>query len=149
MDIHIFLAHAAKLELETEEAYLKLVVSMTARENHDAAEIFREMAEFSRVHWYTAMKRADFDDSTDIPGLIALWQGGKTEIPDLSNSENPLDLDGAMSLALTAEKRGVAFYEGVAQTTTDMQIRLLAEEFAAEERGHVLALERFFGLESY
>jgi rubrerythrin len=54
-----------------------------------------------------------------------------------------------MSLSLAAERRGVTFYEEIARTTTDMQTRLHAEEFATEERGHVLALERFLGLEPY
>jgi len=149
MDIRIFLAHAVKLELETEEAYLKLAELMTARGNHDTAAFFREMAGFSRLHRNAAMRRAGFDDSTDIHGIIATWTGSDTEIPRLSDFENSLDLDGAMSLALAAERRGVAFYEEVSRTTTDSQTRIHAEEFAAEEREHVLALERFFGLKSY
>jgi rubrerythrin len=149
MDIHTFLAHAVELELESETAYLKLVEMMTGKGHHDAAEIFREMADFSRVHWDTAMKRAGFDDSTDISSVIASWPGSKTEIPILDNSENPLDLDGAMLLALATEKRGVSFYEEVLRTTSDIQSRLLAEEFVTEEREHVQALERFFGLVAY
>jgi rubrerythrin len=149
MDIRIFLAHAVKFELEAEEAYLKLVELMTARDNRDAAEFFREMAGYSRLHREVAMKRAGFDDSTDIHGLVDSWPDGITETPDITGINGTLDLDGAMSVALAAEKRGVAFYEGVSQITTDAQIRHLAEEFAAEEHEHVLALERFFGHKSY
>ena len=149
MDTYTFLAHAVKLEREAEEAYLKLVDSMLARGNHDAAEFFREMAGFCRLHRNIAAQRAGFDDATDIRGIIDSWLGGNSETPDLKDAEKPLDLDAAMSLALAAEKRGVVFYEGIARTTTDTQTRLHAEEFAAEERGHVLALERFFGIESY
>lgn len=151
MDISIFLAHTVKIELETEEAYLKLVELMADQGNHDVAEFFREMAGYSRLHRDAAMRRAGFDDSTDIHGIIDLWQGNnsETETPELKNLEPPLDLDGAMKMSLAAEKSAAAFYEGVARTTSDIQIRLLAEEFATEERGHVLALERFFGLEPY
>ena len=151
MDISIFLAHTVKIELETEEAYLKLVELMADRGNHDVAAFFREMAGYSNLHRNAAMRRAGFDDSTDIHGIIDLWQGGnaETEIPELGNLESPLDLEGAMELSLAAEKRAADFYEGVARTTDDTQIHLLAEEFAAEERGHVLALERFFGREPY
>lgn len=149
MNISTFLAHAVKLELETEEAYLYLVELMTTRGNHDVAEFFREMAGYCRLHRDTAMRRAGFDDSTDIHSIIASWPGSNSETPDLKDFESPLDLDGAMSLSLAAERRGVAFYEGIVRTTTDTQIRLHAEEFASEERGHVLALERFFGLEPY
>lgn len=150
MENRIFLAHAVKFEFETEEAYLKLAGFIrTTRGNHDVAEFFREMAGFCRLHGEAIMGRADFDDSTDIHGVTTSWPNSHTETPDMKGYENPLDLDGAMSLALAAEKRGVAFYEEVSRTATDKQTRLLAEEFATEERGHVLALERFFGLKSY
>ena len=150
MDIQIFLAHAVKLEFETEEAYLKLLDIMAAQGNRDVAEFFREMADFSRLHGEAAKVRAGFDDSTDIHGIIDSWSGSRTnEIPNLNDFASPLDLDGAMSLALANERRGVSFYQEVATTTPDTETRLLAEEFAAEERGHVLALERFFGLEPY
>jgi len=149
MDTCIFLAHAVKLELETEEAYLKLVERMAAIDNHDVAEFFCEMAGFCHLHRITAMRRAGFDASTDIHSIIASGPGGNSETPDLKDFESHLDLDGAMSLALAAERRGVTFYEGIARTTTDTQTRLHAEEFASEERGHVRALERFFGLQPY
>lgn len=123
MDIRIFLAHAVKFELETEEAYLKLVDLMTAKSNLDVAVFFREMAGFSRLHRDTAMRRAGFDASTDIHSIIASWSGSDTETPCLKDFEIPLDLDGAMSLALAAERRGVTFYEEVARTATDTQTR--------------------------
>jgi len=149
MDIHIFLAHAAKLELETEEAYLKLAELMTAQGNHDVAEFFGEMAGFSHLHREAVMRRADFDDSTNISSVIAALPASDTETPDLKDFAPSLDLDGAMTQALATERRGVTFYEDVSRTTTDAETRLLAQEFAAEERGHVLALERFFGLVPY
>ena len=150
MDIGVFLAHTVKIELDTEEAYLQLIELMTERGNHDVAEFFREMAGFSHLHRNLAMSRAGFDDSTDIHGIIDSWSGSNTvETPFLNDFQRALDLDGAMSLALAAEKRAAVFYAEVAQSTTDSQIRQLAEEFAEEERGHVLALERFFGREPY
>lgn len=150
MDIHIFLAHAVKLEFEAEEAYLKLVDLMIEQGNRDVAEFFREMAGFCRLHGEAAMKHAGFDDATDIHGMIDSWSGSSSsEIPDMKNFASPSDLDGAMSLALATEKHGATFYEDVARTTIDREVRLLAEDFAAEERGHVLALERFFGLKPY
>lgn len=142
MDIRIFLAHAVKLELDAEEAYLRLVDDMTAKGNKEAAGFFNEMAGFSRLHRETAMHRAGFDDSTDIHSMVDLWPGGISEIPEIINLDAPLSLDGAMQLAIEAETRGVAFYEGVSLITTDPQIRNLAEEFATEERGHLQTLER-------
>ncbi len=151
MNISTFLVYAMKLALEIEAAYLKSAEFMTARGSYDVAEFFREMAGFSCMHRDAAMRRAGFDDSIDIYSIISSWSGCNIEVPDpdMKDSESPLDLDGAMSLSLAAERRGVTFYEEIARITTDMQIRLHAEEFAAEGRGHVLALERFLGLEPY
>ena len=124
---------------------------MALQGNQDVAEFFREMAGYSRLHHDAAMRRAGFDDSTDIHGIIDSWPSNdaETETPNMKDSESPFDLEGAMKLSLAAEKRAAIFYEGVARTTIDAQIRLLAQEFATEERGHVLALERFFGSAPY
>jgi len=149
MDIQTFLAHAVKLELDAEETYLKLVELTMTLDNRDAVEFFREMAGFSRMHRNTAMQRAGFDDSTDIHGIIDTWPDSINETPDINEFKPPHDLEGALALALASENRAVVFYDGVAQTTTDPQIRRIASEFAAEERGHVLALERFLGLQCY
>jgi rubrerythrin len=149
MDNQTFLAHAVKLELDAEEIYLKAASLMKDQANRDAAAFFREMADFSRMHRETAMVRAGFSTMADIPGDIALWPGSNTESPDPKDFDKPLDLDAAMALALAAEQRGVSFYEEIARTTTDPQTRLLAEEYAEEERGHVVALERFMGIAAY
>lgn len=150
MDIHVFLAHAVTLEFEAEKAYLKMMDLMAGQGNRDVAEFFREMADFSRLHGEAAKIRAGFDESTDIHGIIDSWPGSRiNETPNPRDFASPLDLDGAMAIALATERHGVTFYEEVARTTADMETRFIAEEFAAEEREHVLALERFFGLEPY
>ncbi len=149
MDLPTFLAHAVRLELDAEQAYLQLIELMQERGNRDATEFFREMAGYSRLHRETAMRRAGFNDLAEIPELIAAWPASQSESPNLKDAEGPLDLDDATYLALAAEQRGVSFYTSVAQAASDPQTRQLAEEFAAEERGHVLALERFLGLKPY
>jgi rubrerythrin len=150
MEMRIFLAHAVKLEFETEEAYLKLAAHMDEQENRDVADFFREMAGFSRVHGEAARMRAGFDATTDIHDIVDAWSGSdEGEVPDPAKFTGPLNLDDAMALALSTERHGVNFYEGVSRTATDPETLLLAEQFASEERGHVLALERFFGLEPY
>ena len=71
MDLNTFLAHAVRLELDAEQAYLQLIGLMQERGNRDATEFFREMASYSRRHRETAMRRAGFSDLADIPELIA------------------------------------------------------------------------------
>lgn len=147
MDLRSFLAQAVQLELDAEMAYLHLVDLAAARGNQDASAFFGEMAGFSRLHRLTAMKRAGFASLADVPAIKGVLQGGET--PDLAAANRPLDLEAANALAIAAETSGVAYYDEVARTATEPEIRALAEEFAAEERGHVLALERFLGLKPY
>jgi len=149
MKLNTFLACAVTLERETEAAYLELVELMVEKGHSEAAHFFREMAGYCGLHHIEAMTRAGFDNLTEIHRLIRFSQDSNFELPDMGDAKEALDLDGAMSVALAAEKRGVSFYEGVAQKTIDAQTRCHAEEYAAEERGHVLAIERFFGIQAY
>ncbi|MDX8400678.1 MAG: hypothetical protein R8K20_10595 [Gallionellaceae bacterium] len=149
MELNIFLAHAVTLEQETEEAYLELVELMVAKGHSEAAHFFREMAAYCGLHRIEAMKRAGFNEFTEIHRLISFSQGYNFELPDVGDAKGVLDLDGAMTVALAAEKRGAFFYEEVAKKAINPQTRCHAEEFAAEERGHVLKIERFFGIQAY
>jgi rubrerythrin len=54
-----------------------------------------------------------------------------------------MDLDYAMQLSLDSEQRGFEFYDEIARTTEDPEIRMMAVEFAAEEAEHVAELKRW------
>jgi rubrerythrin len=54
-----------------------------------------------------------------------------------------MDLDYAMQLSLESEQRGFDFYDEIARTTEDPEIRVMAVEFAAEEAEHVAELKRW------
>ena len=146
MNLRTFLAYAVKLELDAESVYRQSAAAMDALKNRDAAAFFREMAGYCHLHYEEAMRRAGFNDLSDLPELSYPW-------PDALGPESLrpipagtiLDLEGATGQALAAERCGVAFYEHLARTADDPDVRSLAEEIAAEERGHVLALERFMG----
>jgi rubrerythrin len=49
---------------------------------------------------------------------------------------------GALAIALQAERRALAFFEGVFATCHDPALRALAREMAAEEQEHVALIER-------
>ena len=148
MDMRSFLAHAVHLELEAEMVYLHLIDLTKERGTQAASRFFEEMANYSRLHRQTAMKRAGFATLHDVPAIDdAYTVGGET--PELGGARLPLDLEAATSLALAAERRGIAVYDQVARSTDDAEIKTLATAFAAEERDHVLALERFMGLKPY
>ncbi len=153
MNLQTFLAQAVLLERESEAGYAQLVELTKAKGDADASAFFIEMVGFSRMHRETAMSRAGFASQADVAEWLnsqsATLPEGATELPPAAEVRSPLDLDAAMSLTLAAEKCGVVYYENVAASTDDDEIRTLAHEFAAEERSHVLALERFMGLKPY
>jgi rubrerythrin len=53
------------------------------------------------------------------------------------------DVLGALELALQAERRGHAFYAGIAATTHNVRLKRMADEFASEEAEHVAELEKW------
>lgn len=149
MDIHAFFAKAIGLELAAERVYRSLADCIRSPERRDTAEFFLEMAEFSRHHRKQIVLKADSAGIRLAEGMDCLHAGDSGEMPHHTDIPGDCDLDGAMELALAAEHRGVAFYENYARVAVDLRVRELADEFAAEERGHVLALERFLGLKPY
>ena len=151
MNLDTFLAHAVKLEHEASLIYAKSVEVVAARGSLEAEAFFREMAHYSNLHLGKMMTRAGINNVSELPQQSYLW--GSRSAPETLNpvptSSDIIDLDSAMTMALDAERRAVAFYESAAQSSADPQVKALALEFVAEEREHVVALERFSGLLPY
>lgn len=145
-----FIAQAASLELEAERTYRRLADCLLAHGKRDAGDFFLEMANFSRLHRESIVGRGGLPDGeTPHARAAAACATNETEVPDWSAITEECDLDGAMKLALASEHRGVVFYESFARAASDPAVRSLAEDCAREERGHVLALERFMGIKPY
>ncbi|MCX7175168.1 MAG: ferritin family protein [Proteobacteria bacterium] len=144
MDMITFLAHAVRLELEAEKAYRKAASAMDMLKNVEAAAFFRQMGEYSHLHYQEAMRRAGFNDLSEMPALEFRWPDNvAAESLGSVSDDEILDLEAAIGLALGAERRGVDFYVSIGNAATDPQVKALAEEIAGEEREHVTALERF------
>lgn len=151
MNLDTFLAHAVKLEHEATMIYAKSAELAAAADNQDGAAFFREMKQYAEMHLHDVMARAGFKDVSELPQMAYEW--GNSSAPESLNSTPAsgeiVSLDSAMAMALDAENRAVEFYDGAAQSSPDPKVKALGLEFAAEERGHVLALERFMGLKPY
>lgn len=151
MNLETFLAHAVKLEHEASVIYAKSAEVVAAPENQDAVAFFREMAGYASTHLSDVMARAGYRNASELRKISYQWGNGSApeSLSPIPSAGDIIDLDSAVTMALDAERGAVAFYEGAAQSSLDSQVRALALEFAAEERGHVLALERFMGLKPY
>jgi rubrerythrin len=145
--VEIFLAHTIRLEQEAARRFEQLADAMLTSGNREAGQLFKRLAHFSRLHLAEASARAGF---RDIPALDA----PEFEWPDIESPESAaiwaadpfIGREQALQVALDAESAGLAFYQGILNTTKDAEIRRFAEAFVAEEGQHVAELERWLDL---
>jgi ferritin-like protein len=96
------------------------------------------------MHLEEAKKRGGFRDLPEIGS-------GEFDWPDIESPEaaaiwgaDPnMDVNQALQLALQAEEGGLAFYANVLESTSDPEIKAMAEEFVAEETEHVEAIQKW------
>ena len=145
-DINVFLAHAVELEREAARRYEELAESIRAYGDAEVEKFFRKMAAFSRKHLALAMERGGFRHLPALTDEAYLWPDGiSPEQFDWIGVDAMIDVNSALDLALDGERRGHAFYADIASTTADPEVRVMAEEFAAEEAEHVAELEKWIG----
>ena len=132
------LAHALTIELEAVQSYRDLAEQMRECGNDEVAELFEKMSVLEGKHVNKVHETAG---DTELPDLVP-WE---FRWPGLEPPEN-IDIAGvhylmtphqALSLALDNEMSAMAFFEAVAQDSTDDEARSLAREFADDERQHV------------
>jgi rubrerythrin len=148
-DVERFLAHAIELEREAARRYEELAAAMQTDGNAELKAFFSRMAHFSRMHLAEARERGGF---RTLPALEAHeydWPDGTSpETADWAGVDAQMDADDALRLALASEIRGHAYYAAISATTTDLELRHIAGEFAAEESRHVAELERMIAARS-
>ena len=143
-DLHLFLAHAIQLEREAARHYEELTEQMNTAGNAEVAGFFRQMAAFSRKHLGEAMERGGFRAVPQLRPDQLRWPDGiSPENAGWEGIDGFTDVLGALELALLAERRGHAFYAGIAATTNNVRLKRMAAEFASEEAEHVAELEKW------
>ena len=142
-----FLAYAIRLEQEAALRFGQLADAMATAGNREVMELFRRLSEYSRLHLADARARAGFRELPQLKSAEFDW-------PDIESPEaaaiwaaDPLiGREQALHVALQAESAGLAYYQGVLDSTKDPEIRALAREFVAEETMHVAELQRWIAL---
>lgn len=142
-NVQAFLTHAIRLESAAAQRSDELADAMQTWGNREVEAFFRRMAEYSRLHLKEAMDRAGFRQVAELPADGYDWPDDmEPESPEWWGVDGLMGIEQAIENALAGEKRGLAYYESVATGTSNMKLKALAEEFAAEEREHVAELER-------
>lgn len=137
-----FLAHAIAMEQEAADRYLELADMMEAHHNDAVAKVFREMYRYSELHRDSIRARAA---TVELPALRS-WQYRWRTPPEVGGEEAfdyMIQPYNALKYARGNEVRSMKYYRSVAAQAADAELRRLAEEFAAEEREHVLGLDRW------
>ncbi|HSA90479.1 MAG TPA: ferritin family protein [Burkholderiales bacterium] len=136
-----FLAHAIAMEQEAAERYLELADMMEAHRNDAVSKVFRDMHRYSEMHRDSIRARAG---EVELPKLRS-WEYRWRTPPEVGGEDAfdyLLEPYNALKYARGNEMRSMKYYRAAAAEAADPELRRLAEEFAGEEREHVLALDK-------
>jgi rubrerythrin len=144
LDVSLFLAHAIQLERDAARRFEDLAHSMQTAGNREVEELFRQLGELSRRHLKSAVARGGFRRLPELSPSEFQWPEGVTpEAAGWQGVGGEIDVLGALRIALDGERSGHAYYQAIANTTTDPEILPLARSFSEEEAQHVAELERW------
>lgn len=131
-------AVAYQIEIDAVERYNTLAKQMETYNNAELAAVFRDLARAEGLHAEEIRRLAGGIDLEAHALRVAIWS--KTESPeavDMGAAHYLMTRHEALQLALAGEERALAYYQGVARTTANPQVRDLAKRFAEEETEHV------------
>ena len=146
--VEAFFGYAVKVEQDAAIHYDQLGAAMEKVGNAEVAELFRQLADYSRLHLEEAKKRAGaIDYNLHVPANYVWPDHATPERTDLWTGDPALSRLGALKAALLGERRGLEFYHSVAGFSKDPEIVKQAKEFVKEEAEHVEILERWIARE--
>jgi len=139
-----FLAHAIRLEQAAAVRFGELADAMESCGNRDVGKLFRRLSDYSRLHLADAKARAGFREMPEMTGEDFAWPGLESpETAAIWAADPFIGREQALEIALEAETSGLAYYQEILDTTSDPEIKALAEEFVQEEKDHVAELKKW------
>lgn len=136
------LAHALAMETEAAERYGELADQMESHRKAGVATIFRRLEQAEKQHLGELIEMCSTVDLPHIAPWDFKWR--QTESPeaiDFTRVHYQLSVREAILLAFDHERKAAEFYAGIAQTTSNADVRNLARQFAEEEQQHISWLE--------
>ena len=142
-----FLVHAIRLEQEAALRFGQLADAMNTQGNREVGRLFRQLADYSKLHLADARERAGYRDLPPLRPEDYTWPDIESpEAAAIWAADPMLGREQALEVALEAEQAGMDYYSNVMKSTIDPELRALAREFADEEAGHVAELMRWIEL---
>lgn len=145
--VGLFLAYSIKLEEEAALRFDQLADAMQSAGNKEVGQLFRRLADYSRLHMKSARDRSGFHD-------MPKFKPGEFNWPDIESPETAaiwaadpfIGREQALEVALEAESASLAYYRDILERTNDPEVRRFAQEFVDEETEHVAELQRWLAL---
>ena len=138
------LAYSLAMETEAVDRFNDLAEQMEVHHNYEVADLFRKLAKIEGLHIDNVNRAAE---GKELPNLLAWeyeWRGGESPEGGLMEQAHYLMQPWhAIELAMQGEKRAVAFFRHVADTTTDKGVLKMALELVEEEEEHVALLQQW------
>jgi rubrerythrin len=139
-----FLAHAIQLEREAADRFGQLADAMESSGNRVVAKLFRQLADYSRLHLADAQERAGFRELPKLAPEDFAWPDSESpEAAAIWGADPLIGPDEALQIALAAETAGLEYYASALHSASDPEIIAFAKEFVEEESGHVAVLKRW------
>ena len=136
------LAHALAMETEAAERYEELADQMETHRKAAVAKIFRRLEKEEKAHLVELTAMCSRYQLPQYAPWDYKWTTGESpEAIDIGMVSYKLSVRDAVELALVHERRASDFYAGIAQRASNDEVRILASQFAAEEREHIGWLE--------
>lgn len=111
--VEVFLAHAIQLEREAAGRFAQLADAMEAGGNREVSKLFRQLAQYSRLHLADARNRAGFRTIPKLAPEDFVWPDHESPEAAAIWAADPLiGADEALATALAAECAGLAYYTG-------------------------------------
>ena len=138
------LAYSLALETEAVDRFNDLADQMEIHHNYEVADLFRKLAKIEGLHIENVNKASV---GKQLPSLLAWefeWDGGESpEGGAMEDAHYLMQPWHAIELAMHGEKRAVAFFRHVADTSTDEGVIKMALELVEEEEEHVALLQKW------
>jgi rubrerythrin len=136
--VEAFYAHALAIEREAAQRYAEFQAWFTGPGEEALAMLCRDLAREEHDHYTELVRRTRGLRLPQIaPGEYQWLDEGSPEAPAREVFHRVAKPRDVLQLALAGECRAVAFFERVARTSPDAQVRSLAREMVVEEARHV------------
>ncbi|MGO9487216.1 MAG: 2Fe-2S iron-sulfur cluster-binding protein [Rhodomicrobium sp.] len=145
--IEEFYGYAMQVEQDAIDHYGELAAAAEKAGHKDVADLFLQLADYSRIHLGEVKALAGKPSGT-LPSHYIWPHHATPEEGGITAGEPGLARLGALKAALQGERRGYDFYCAIADNSENKELAAKAREFVLEEGDHVSILERWIARET-